>query len=65
MLDTISRWLRLRHQPDPCVQRESEARQVLEQKVEAQLVELISYMDRLGVKYQNTALNELKLERKE
>ena len=50
MLDRISRWLRLTQEPDKCA--ESAVRLQLEQQVSAQLVELIAYMDRLGIRHE-------------
>ena len=49
MFNGISRWLRRQSSQQKCVEAQSEARAELEQRVSAQLGELIAYMDRLGL----------------
>ena len=49
MSNRFSRWLRKRASPERRLEKEADVRAQLEQQVSRQLVELIAYMDRLGV----------------
>ena len=55
MFSLISRWQDKRRAKAARIEDETAVRVALEQRVSAQLVELIAYMDRLGISRETTA----------